>query len=337
MASVAILGAPDGQGPQNERATALSPVVPVEQWERFVPVAEPLHHPHLPCAMATLLWSIGFWLASWLPWASAEVGKPVVHPRAESAADSRPDYPRAVLGAALAQFGRRYAPRPSEHVMPQSRSLDQLARGQDIHVVWSTTTEVREKNLRVVRFPIDRGLIGWRVLLIRRSDQDRFAKANSLADLSRFRFVQGHDWPDLAVLQHNGLDVQASSSYEGMFRMVAAGRIDAYPRAVSEVLDEVARIRDPSLMIEPHLVLNYPSALYFFVAPGDAALARDLESGLATIHRNGKLGRLFEAHYGDDLRALDLPRRKRVTLERTGLSADVRVEHADWWYRPGRR
>lgn len=332
---MAILGATDGQGPQKNGQPGRPPVVHSESWEHCAPVAHPSSRTDRITTAGLL--TLALWAASVWSIVSADVGKPVVYPRAESAADARQSYPLAVLGAALAQFGRRYAPGPSEQVMPQSRSLDQLARGEGIHVVWSTTTAVRERDLLAVRFPIDRGLIGWRVLLIRRSDQARFATANTLQDLTSFRFVQGHDWPDLAVLQHNGLTVQSSSSYDGMFRMVGAGRVDAFPRAVSEVLDEVARIRDPSLMIEPHLVLNYPAALYFFVAPDDHALAKDLEAGLTIIHRNGKLGRLFEAHYGDDLRALDVARRTRVTLERTGLSADVRIEHADWWYRPGRR
>jgi hypothetical protein len=62
----------------------------------------------------------------------------------------------------------------------QGRSLRLLAQGQGTDVVWTVTTEARERDFLAVRIPIDRGLI-------RAQDRARFAGATSLAALAPLR------------------------------------------------------------------------------------------------------------------------------------------------------
>ena len=83
------------------------------------------------------------------------------------------------------------------------------------------TSDVRERELLPLRFPLDRGLMGWRLLLVRRSEQQRFAGIRSLDGLASMTAGQMHDWPDTQILRANGLKVGTGSSYSSLFAMLA--------------------------------------------------------------------------------------------------------------------
>lgn len=249
-----------------------------------------------------------------LPAAAVATPLRVVYPAAESRSDARQAYPATVLRLALEHAGRPFALRASPVPATQQRALRMVERGDELDVVWTVPTDERERVLRAVPFPIDRGLIGWRVLLVRRGNEAAFAPVRSAAQLAPLRAAQGHDWPDLAVLRHAGFDVFAGTDYDGLFAMLARGHIDYLPRSVLEVGDELAQPANRGLAIEPRLLLRYPSALYFFVNRRNVALATALEQGLARADADGCFDRLFHATYDDVIAPLRLPQRTVIEL-----------------------
>ncbi|WP_460759011.1 substrate-binding periplasmic protein [Lysobacter fragariae] len=280
---------------------------------------------------------VATWLAAvllCLQWvAVARAGEPplrVRYPAQESLRDARPAYPLAVLKLALAHSGQRYDLQPATLHTSQSRALDLVAKGT-LDLAWSVTTQAREDKLRAVRFPIDRGLVGWRVLLVRRGNTAAFAAVRGVPDLAAKLGAQGHDWPDLEILRRNGLAVAAGTTYEGLFGMLARDHIDYFPRSVAEVGDEVAAHRELPLEIEPTLLLHYPSALYFFVHPDNTALAQALEAGLERSQRDGSLERLFQQTYGAQLAALNLRSRHILALDNPLLPRETPLARPALW------
>lgn len=265
---------------------------------------------------------------------AAEPPRTVIHPRSESARDERVVYPLALLELALAHSGLPYRLQPARAAMPQSRALRQLEAGHGLDVVWTVTDADRESRLRPVRFPLDRGLIGWRVLLVREGDAGRFADIAGVADLARLRFGQGHDWPDLRILRGNGLHVEASPSYEGLFDMLARGRLDAFPRALMEAPAEIAARPRLGLAQEPTLLLHYPSALYFFVRPGDAELAAALAAGLEAALADGSFEALFQRYHGEAIAAMTPGARRVITLAHPGLPPGTPLDRPELWWSP---
>jgi hypothetical protein len=254
----------------------------------------------------------------------------VVYPQGESPGDERLIYPRDVLRMALEHSGEAFTLQASEAPMQQDRALLQLRARDGIDIVWTTAARARDLGLRRVPVPIDRGLIGWRLLLIRAGDEPRFAAMDSLAGLARLLGGQGHDWPDLRILSHNGLRVTGSQTYEGLFAMLARGHIDYLPRGVSEVGGELARHGGQSLAIEPRLMLVYPSALYFFVNQDDEALAATVQRGLDHAIADGSLQRRFEREYGALLARLTRGRRV-LHLENPFFPPSAASEHPELW------
>lgn len=257
----------------------------------------------------------------------------VLHPAQETVGDARSRYPLAVLHLALLRSGQRARIGPTPLRATQERLLRLVEDGRHLDVMWTATTGERERRLRPVRFPIDRGLIGWRVLLVRRDALPRFVPGiDPKGALALLLGAQGHDWPDLAILRGNGLRVASSPAYEGLFAMLARGHVDYVPRSVLEAGDELAARPNAGLAIEPHLLLRYPSALYFFVHPGNTALAQALETGLERAQADGSLQRLFDQAHGATLAGLALDRRVVLALRNPLQPPGLPLHRCELWH-----
>ena len=127
---------------------------------------------------------------------------------------------------------------PQFTTVTQDRGLALMQEGR-IDVVSMPTTLQRERDLRAIRFDILRGLLGYRVLLIRKQQQADFAAVQSLAELRHFRLGFGMHWADLPLLQYNGFRVVAAPHYESLFAMLSRGRFDGFPRGLNEAWQEL--------------------------------------------------------------------------------------------------
>lgn len=259
----------------------------------------------------------------------------VVYPRHPSIHDPQIDYALSLLRLALDKSGTSYILRQSALVMVQSRTIREIkdATGT-VDVLWTMTTPEREAELLPIRIPIDRGLIGWRIALVHTSHVQQFHDVRALADLSKFTAGQMHDWPDTAILKQNGLRVETSGSYEGLFKQLARERIDYFPRSVIEIGNELAAHDDLPIALEPYLIIRYPTAFYFFVGRHRAKLALDIESGLEKALSDGSFEKLFQRHYGKLTNDLNLGKRRVLELENNLLPKETPLARKELWYHP---
>ncbi|WP_431049648.1 substrate-binding periplasmic protein [Roseateles sp. L2-2] len=263
----------------------------------------------------------------------------VVYPRHLPQQDKQVDYFISLLHAALQRSGTRYALVQTKSEMVQSRALLEMASDDPgIDVFWTMTDPQREKTLLPIRVPLDRGLIGWRLCLTRAADWDRLRDIRDLKDLARLTAGQMHDWPDTAVLRANGLPVQVSTHYQGLFQMLSAGRFDYFPRSIFEIDSELASFSEQQLVIDPYLLLHYPAALYMFVRPGRPRLAADLTRGMNALVVDGTFERLSRQIFGDLLQRHRIDQRRVLRLSNPLLPAQTPLDRkALWWPLPGSR
>ncbi|HEX4912063.1 MAG TPA: hypothetical protein VFV64_14990 [Permianibacter sp.] len=286
-----------------------------------------------------VLRALGLVASTALAVASASEPAPerIRYPQQEASPDRRSDYFLAVLELALsksaAPFGA-YQLMPADTGMQQARALESLLSQRHLDVVWTITSREREQQLLPIRIPLDKGLYGYRVLLIRTGDQHRFDRVRTLGDLASLTAGQGHDWPDTKILRANGLKVETNSRYSSSFEMLARARFDYFPRGVSEIGPELRQHPALSLAMEQRLLLYYPSAMYFFVNPQAQRLAARLQSGLETALADGSFDRLFHEHPAmqEALQLLRQPRRL-LTLDNPLLPAETPLATARYWYR----
>lgn len=268
-----------------------------------------------------------------LYWANNCIAQQLVtYPLPESVSDQRTVYPVALLKLCERKTQQKFSFQPSRLRSQQDRNLRQLSTGEGIDIVWTMTTKEREANLLPIRIPIDKGLLGWRLLLVRSQDKDLFNNINSTAGLSKLLAVQGHDWPDVDVLKANNLKVTTGSTYEGLFKVLGAGHVQYFPRAITEVWGELNSHQDLSLEVEPSLVLHYPSAIYFFVNKKNQALADSLDACLKQSISDGSFDELFQRHYGSVIAQSHLDRRKVIELSNPTLPEATPINNSNYWY-----
>ena len=261
--------------------------------------------------------------------------QPLCFPRHQALHDPQQAYVTALLQLALSRSGQAYVLRSSTLRMVQARAMYELAMETgSVDVVWAATSRASEAQLLPVRIPIDRGLIGWRLALLHARQPHLLRQARKAADLARLSAGQMRDWPDTAILQANGLRVDTSSTYEGLFQQLAAGRIDYFPRSVIEAQSELASHARLPLALDPYLILRYPAALYFFVGKHRPALARDIETGLEKMLADGSFKQLFQRHFGSQAQQLRLARRHVLDLSNHDLPEETPLARKGLWYDP---
>lgn len=267
----------------------------------------------------------------------AQPDAPVRLPRHVSMPDPQLAYVRRIVELALSRAGSRRKVRTVDLEMSQDRTLLELTTpSSPVDLMWTMTDREREASGPLpVRIPIDRGLLGWRLLLVRRGELAEWARVRTLKDLAGRLAGQGHDWPDTMILRANGLQVGTSSVYAALFRMLAAGRIDYFPRSILEIDAELAGGRHPELAIAPDLMLHYPAAAYLFVSPSRPDLAAELTTGLEAAVADGSFQRLHREQYGAALKAHPVKPGRVLRLTNLLLPDETPLQRKELWMQPG--
>lgn len=206
-----------------------------------------------------------------------------------------------------------------------------------LDMVWSMTSRTREQAILPLRVPLDRGLLGWRVALIRHEDQPRWLKPPTLAQLALRRAGQGQHWPDAEILRANGLEVATALGARQLLDMLHKRRIDYFPRSVLEVQGELKTNGALQLAVAPGFVLRYPAASYAFLSPRLKDLAAPLTGALESLVHDGSLDRVFRRHFQARLAQLELPKREVLTLKNPLLPPGTPLNRQEFWWQPHNR
>ncbi|OUR60515.1 hypothetical protein A9Q74_12910 [Colwellia sp. 39_35_sub15_T18] len=263
--------------------------------------------------------------------------KIITYVKPEGIKDNRSEYFVKLLALALEKTATPLNTRhlkATPNTMKQGRAIHELAQGRSIDVVWTVTSVDREKQLLPVRIPLLKGLLGHRVLLIRKEDKNKFAAVNNIKDLQQYTAGQGHDWPDTEILRANQFTVTTTSTYDGLFEMLAAHRFDFFPRGINEAWQEIETQANPNMIVEDNILLYYPSPIYFFVNNHAQLLAKRLEKGLTLSIEDGSFDRLFYSyHPHKKMFAMGrLNQRKVITLSNPLLPPLTPLKNKKLWY-----
>ena len=267
-----------------------------------------------------------------LVWHATSVATEIVRfPKPEFEGDHRYDYALQLLHLALSKSGVDYRIESAEFAMNQERQVVEIEAGRTLDVGPIPSSAEREGRLLPIRIPVNKGVLGWRLGLIRKGDESLFAAVNTLADMKNVRLAQGQEWPDTQILRANGIPVITAPKYEGLFKMLAGRRFDYFPRSVMEIWDEQA-LNAATLDVEPHLALHYFYDAYFMVNRKNTKLAQDIREGLERAIADGSFDRLFQQYYGERLRKAHLESRTVIELKNPLLTPGTPSDRPELWY-----
>lgn len=251
------------------------------------------------------------------------------------------DYAWKVLREALDRTVDKYGPyslKPSPAISGRPRPVALANHELGINVNVFPDSPAVGEGVIPVPIPVDRGMLGYRVLLIREADQGMFDAVGSLDQLKALRFGSLTPWVDADIMRDAGLTVVTGYSYDGLFRMLMSSRFDGLNRSVTEIQQEYARLKGqmPGLAIERGLLLHYPIPSYFWVANSSEGrhMAERIHAGLMSMVDDGTLEARFNAEFGQLIAQLDLAHRRVIELPNRTLLAKAPLDDPRLWYRP---
>ena len=271
-----------------------------------------------------------------LPAWTAATSEQVLINRPESERDTRGRYFRKLLVEALRRTEPEYGRAQVGYAASQmtwERLASEARTGNLVQVFAAATRRRFEEDLIPVRIPLEKGALGFRVFLIRRETQPRFASIRTLEELKRLRCGLGRDWSITGSFEQLGFNVVASPKYENLFEMLQGDRFDYCPRGLTEALDELqVRQRDmPGIALEKTLLLDMPLPVYFFVTPARPRLAQRIQKGLRAMLADGSFDRAFRAEYGKVFRAVGIKGRRAFRVPNPDLGPETPLGDKALW------
>lgn len=215
--------------------------------------------------------------------------------------------------------------------MPRGREYKLLAKAGIIDVIADGATRDRESKYLPIRFPILKGLNGWRIPLIHKDNKNKFLKPIPEEKFKELIAVQFHSWSDSEILERNGIHLYKGGDKQGLYRMLHRKRVDYFPRSVLEINKEYKTVKHLDIMIDQHIAIHYPSAFYFYVNKGDIKLARDIEDGLEKALIDGSLDALFMQFFSDAIDMVLSQNRRVIKLHNPLLTDLTPLNRKELW------
>ena len=243
------------------------------------------------------------------------------------------DFKYRLLELVLKRSGRPFALGLSEVVIAQDEAVAALE--QDVASssrnpfalsvgVYGAGVDLNRR-LRPVPIPVTGGILGLRSGWTHRSQIARLATIRTRQDLEDIVLLQGLGWSDVDIFDAAGLRTFTARS-EDLFRLVDHQRVQLFPRGIAE-LEREAQLMASSTSdtaLDPHLLLAYPFAGFFYVSPNNQLLADAIQTGFERAIADGSYQRLVEELiFTPWLRRTLVLKNRRVIVLANPVAADV--------------
>lgn len=242
----------------------------------------------------------------------------------------------SLIELALEKSEEKYGPYTITRIdesMYQARQFISLNKGL-MDVVWSMTSRERESKARAVRIPLLKGLNGFRIFAINKDDVEAFKNIATMNDMKVLLAGQGHDWPDVKILEYNGLRVYNFVKYKDLYKLLELSRIDYFPRNVLEIWHELDTLETEGVTVDEYNLLVYPAPVYFFIRRDNDELADRLTYGLKKAIEDGSFEKLFIEHptHSEFFQRINISKRRVFYLTNPSLPEGTPIDDETLWF-----
>lgn len=258
----------------------------------------------------------------------------------ESATDTRYEHAELVLKHLLKITESQYGTAQLKHatdVMSRDRALEELIKGENIHIAAETAKAEWVSNLIPIYIPVNKGITGYRIFLISKDSQEALSKITDIEQLKKIKTGSGNQWSTTKVMRTAGFEVVATTKLEGLFWMLMGDRFQTFARGINEAPSELASHQKlfPDMRIEETLALYIPLPTFFFVSPKHPKLAERIKTGLETMIADGSFDEIFYDYHLKMIEEAKLQNRKIFPVANETLPKEVPLDIAHYWYKPG--
>ena len=223
-----------------------------------------------------------------------------------------------LLEASLKEAG--HTPKLIPLWLPQARIREYFDDGI-LSIYWMVQSRERDAKYNLIDVGLTNGLIGKRILFIKRGDQHRYDNVQTLEDFRALNLVAGIGvgWFDVKVWKANQLRFKEhSGNWKALFEMVPLGRSYGYfSRGINEILNEAAKYE--KLGIENRLVLIYDRDFKFYLSESGinsgSQYKHIIENALKNAEQTGLIKRLMNKYWARDFKTLNYQNRIQLHLQ----------------------
>lgn len=213
--------------------------------------------------------------------------------------------------------------------------LVELDKGQNINVQIQPAQIALDHSAELIPFPLMKGMLGYRDLLIHRQTAVRLDRVNDLAFLKRFSVGQGRDWADNPIYVYNGFTVETGIDISATFGLLEARQIDLFPLGLIESNFELERNRQfaPSSRVYEGMRIFYPFPVVFYVSKQHPEIVTFLHRAVRSMHEDGTIDVLLTKHFGRAIEAIQDSSVRTVRLRNPFISERIPVDQDNYWIR----
>ena len=209
-----------------------------------------------------------------------------------------------------------------------------MVLNKEIDIMYAGTSAELESTLKPLRYPISRGLIGYRVLIINKSQLTHYNQISSFDQLAKQPALLGFGWTEVNMFRDNGMLVY-EKSYDDIFAIINSGHPGYFSRGILEVYGELQdRPELQKLVVHPGLLTSYPSAMYFFVHPDNDQLAQLISDAFINSYQDGSYLEFFYSHplVKSALERANLKQRKKIIINNPWFPRESRQVADQYWH-----
>lgn len=160
-------------------------------------------------------------------------------------------------------------------------------------------------------FPIELGLLGYRLPIHHVSKTKLYSTFSTLKQLNKLRIVQGQGWFDSKILKDNGFLNVVEIKDQNFGKMLLLKRVDLYFSSLSDVNTHL----NDSIKLNDSFGLYYHSPRFYISNKSNKEVIERIYQGLVKASTDGSLQNLMETHFSTALSKLKLENRKVLRLE----------------------
>jgi hypothetical protein len=257
----------------------------------------------------------------------------------ETKSDRREDYSTALVILALEKTKAEYGDYQivNAPAMNTARSIYSLESGKYPNMLIELSYEKKmeeEFNFIYIDFPVELGIVGYRICFASPQVYEELKKVKKLEDLKKYTIGQGAAWVDTAVLRHNGFNVIEISNFNSIFKLVEMGRIDLFCRGANELQKEYEAQKHSGLLhYDESFVLQYDLPRFYYLNKNSTLAKERLEKGLALAYQDGSVKKIWEQYFLERVEFAKLKQRRVFHLENPEVES-LQNNYKKYFYDP---
>lgn len=249
----------------------------------------------------------------------------ITYRNSDSVNNARFNYELQLLELALSKTITEYGdytlqPSPT---MNTTRSLNSVERNTYTNFfMLATYKSIYDKTMDYVPFPLQRGIVGYRVFITTKEGQAKLDKLQTKEQLKQLKVVQGKGWQDVAILRNNGFKTTTIDNYFSLFQFLSHNRTDIFPRGVSEYEFELSYHSEniSNLVLDNKYALYYEFPRFFYTNKNNTRAKQRIYDGLKKAWEDGSFVQLWERYHLDTIKKARLSNREILELENSEVS-----------------